>query len=74
MNISKILTAAGLTVAIGGFAPSVFAQAGGGAGGGAGAGAPAVAGSGANMTHQAPSEGQPGTQAPASTAPGRKRV
>jgi len=71
MKISKILTAAGLTVAIGGFGPSVFAQAGGGAGGvaggGAAAGAPAVAGSGANITHQVPSEGQPGTQ---SAAPG----
>ena len=45
MKISKILTAAGLTVAIGGFAPSVFAQAGGGAGGVAGGGAAGCAGS-----------------------------
>jgi len=78
MKTSKILTAARLTVAIGGFTPSIFAQAGGGAGGVAGggavAGAPAVAGSGANMTHQAPSEGQPGDPGASKRSPWRKRV
>jgi hypothetical protein len=66
MKISKIVTAAGLTVALGAFAPCVFAQAGGA--GGAAAGMPGT-GSGTNVTNQAPSEGQPGTQAPASAAP-----
>jgi hypothetical protein len=61
MKISKIIAAAGLTVAVGAFAPSAFAQVGGAAG------VPAVGGT--NITGQAPSAGQPGTQAPASAAP-----
>src|SRR5437764_12753964 len=69
MNISKVVTAAGLTIAIGAFAPSVFAQAGaGGVGGVAPGGAPVPSGTGATMG-QAPAAGQPGTQAPASAAP-----
>ena len=69
MKLSKIAAAAGLTIAMGAFAPVVFAQAGGGAaGGGVSAGMPG-AGSGSAMINQAPSAGQPGTQAPASAAP-----
>ncbi len=73
MKISKTAIAAGLTIAIGAFAPCAFAQA-GGAGGGAAAGgvasgAPATSAGGENMTRQSPSAGQPGTQAPASAAP-----
>lgn len=72
MVISKIVAAAGLAVAIGAFAPCAFAQAGGGAAGaargGVVSGAPAASGGGM-MTNQAPSAGQPGTQAPASAAP-----
>ncbi|MBV8357498.1 MAG: hypothetical protein JO189_06120 [Deltaproteobacteria bacterium] len=52
---------------MGAFAPAVFAQA-GGAAGGVSAGMPAGSGA-ANMVNQAPSAGQPGTQAPASAAP-----
>jgi hypothetical protein len=66
MVISKIVAAAGLTVAIGAFAPCAFAQAGGGAGGGVVCGAPAAGGG--MMTNQAQSAGQPGTQAPARLA------
>ncbi|HJU12632.1 MAG TPA: hypothetical protein VJ728_17235 [Candidatus Binataceae bacterium] len=65
MKISKWVAAAGLTVAIGALAPSVFAQSGAG---GASAGMPAT-GSAGSITGQAPSAGQPGTQAPASAAP-----
>jgi hypothetical protein len=66
MKISKIVTAAGLTIAIGAFAPCVFAQAGAPAGS-AGGGVPAMSGN--PMTNEAPSAGAPGTQAPASAAP-----
>jgi hypothetical protein len=71
VKISKLVAAAGLTVAIGGFAPCVFAQtgAGGASGGGVSAGVPAAGGAGGSITSQAPSAGQPGTQAPASAAP-----
>lgn len=64
MKLSKIVAAAGLSVAIGGFVPCVFAQ----APGGTSSGMP-VTGSGSAVTQQAPSEGRPGTQAPASAAP-----
>ncbi|MBV8771478.1 MAG: hypothetical protein JO166_03960 [Deltaproteobacteria bacterium] len=67
MQIKKVLTAAGLTIAMGAFAPSVFAQA--GAGGAAAGGAPVTSGTGQGVTGQAPSTGAPGTQAPASAAP-----
>jgi hypothetical protein len=60
MVIRKKVAAAGLTVAIGAFAPCVFAQAGGGAGGGVVSGAPAAGGG--MMINQAPSAGQPGTR------------
>ena len=51
MKFSKIAAAAGLTIAVGAFAPVVFAQAGGGAaGGGVSASMPA---SGTNMVNQA---------------------
>jgi hypothetical protein len=66
MKINRIVAAAGLTVALGAFAPSAFAL--GGAAGGAAAGVPAAGGS-TSGTNGAPSEGQPGTQAPASAAP-----
>src|SRR5215470_4283093 len=67
MKLGKIAAAAGLTIAMGAFTPVVFAQAGGGATGGCvSAGMPAAS---SGMVNQAPSEGQPGTQAPASAAP-----
>src|SRR4051794_17530017 len=71
MKISKITAAAGLSLALGAFAPPVFAQAGGAGGGGAtsGGGMPSTTGSGANVNNSSPSEGQPGTQAPSSAAP-----
>lgn len=70
MQIRKVLTAAGLTIAMGAFAPCVFAQAGaGGVGGAATGGVPVTSGSGNTITGQAPSAGAPGTQAPASAAP-----
>ena len=66
MKLGKGVSAAALTIAIGAFAPSVFAQA--SAGGGAPAvGVPAAGNQG--ITNQPPSTGQPGTQAPASAAP-----
>jgi hypothetical protein len=70
MKLSKIVAAAGLTVAMGAFAPSVFAF-GGGVGGAVGgsAGAPAVGASGGNVNGSAPSAGQPGTEYPSSAAP-----
>jgi hypothetical protein len=76
MSFRNILAAAGLSVALSSFAPPVFAQV-GGAGAGAGAfsgigapGMPAVGTAGAGqLMWQAPSAGQPGTQAPASAAP-----
>ena len=69
MKISKVVSAAGLAIAIGAFAPSVFAQAGaGGTSGAAPSGMSVPSGTGQNMG-QAPSAGQPGTQAPASAAP-----
>jgi hypothetical protein len=67
MKIGKTLTAAGLTVAIGAFAPSVFAFGAGGVGSGA-PGMPATS-SGQSVTQETPAEGQPGTQAPASASP-----
>lgn len=63
MKISKIVASAGLSLAISGFAPCVFAQAPGGAG------APAAGMPGGGVMQQAPAEGRPGTQAPASAAP-----
>jgi hypothetical protein len=50
MNISRLLSIAGLTLTIGALAPCAFAQ-------------------GGAAVNQAPSLGQPGTQAPASAAP-----
>jgi hypothetical protein len=72
MKFGKIAAAAGLSLALGAFAPPVFAQAGGGGGGGSaatGGGMPATSGSGQSVTNGSPSEGQPGTQAPSSAAP-----
>lgn len=61
MKFNKVATAAALTIAIGALASAVFAQAGGGGG---------MSATGTNgITNQAPSTGQPGTQAPASAAP-----
>ena len=67
MKLSKGVSAAALTIAIGAFAPSVLAQA--SAGGGAPATGVPAAGNNQAITKQAPSTGQPGTQAPASAAP-----
>ena len=71
MNLRNVLVAAGVSVALSGFAPPVFAQVGGaGAIAGTVSGMPAVGTAGAgDLTRQAPSAGQPGTQAPASAAP-----
>jgi hypothetical protein len=64
MKFSKVVSAAALTITIGALTPSVFAQA---PAGGAPAGGMPVTGT--NGINQAPSAGQPGTQAPASPAP-----
>ena len=61
------MTTAGLSVALFSFAPPVFA-AGAGISVGAVSGMP-VSGGASGITMQAPSAGQPGTQAPASAAP-----
>jgi hypothetical protein len=67
MKISKVVTAAGMTIALGAFAPFVFAQAGaGGVGSATSGGVPVTSG---GITSQPPSAGQPGTEAPASAAP-----
>jgi hypothetical protein len=64
MKITNILAAAGLSLTVASFAPPVWAQVGGTSSGMPGAGA------GVNgPLQQAPSAGQPGTQAPASAAP-----
>jgi hypothetical protein len=67
MKLTKTITAAGLTIALGAFAPCVFAA--GGAGAAGGGGAPAAGVPGGNTTGSAPAAGQPGTEAPASAAP-----
>jgi hypothetical protein len=78
MRVKNILAAAGLGLTIASFSPPVWAQVGGagsGAPGGAGgfggvSGMPAAGTAGASdIFRQAPSAGQPGTQAPASAAP-----
>src|SRR5689334_16675725 len=78
MRVRNILAVAGLSLSITSFSPPVWAQVAGGgsgsAGGGIGfsgvSGMPAAGTGGPGGTfQQAPSAGQPGTQAPASAAP-----
>ena len=82
MNVRNILTAAGLGLTIASFAPPMLAQVSGASAGGAGGvsgfggvsspGMPAAGSSSAGAAgyfRQAPSAGQPGTQAPSSAAP-----
>lgn len=80
MKVRNIVAAAGLTLTIAGFSPPIWAQVGGagsgatggasGLGGVSGFGMPAAGTAGSSgIFQQAPSAGQPGTQAPASAAP-----
>ena len=80
MKVRNIVAAAGLTLTIASFSPPMWAQVGGagsgatggasGLGGVSGFGMPAAGTAGSSgIFQQAPSAGQPGTQAPASAAP-----
>jgi hypothetical protein len=59
MNLKKLVTVASLILAVGAFAPAIFAQVGG---------VTRVTG-GSNVVPESPSNGQPGTEMPASAAP-----
>jgi hypothetical protein len=68
MEIKRVLAAAGLTVALGAFAPTVFAQVAGFPSGGLG-GMPGAGTGTQTFQSQSPALGEPGTEAPASAAP-----
>jgi hypothetical protein len=55
MNLKKLITVASLILAVGAFAPAIFAQVGG---------VTRVTG-GSNVVPESPSNGQPGTEMPA---------
>jgi len=69
MKVRTLVAIAGISLTMASFTPQVFAQAGGVGGTSGAAGMPAAGSGSGGIFQQAPSAGQPGTQAPASAAP-----